>query len=113
VVEGAVEGRHRQVVAREAELRLGGQAVVLDRPLGEALALEALAVEVLVEVEQREDVVAGERVQRAPDLREVVIVVAPRPRLDPGVDDAEADRIEPVSREEGRVRPSKPAASGS
>lgn len=63
----------REVVAREAERRVG-HAAVLDRPIGRALALEQLVVLVLVEIEQRHDPVTGERRDRARDLVQVGVV---------------------------------------
>src|SRR5436190_10235136 len=51
VVEGVLESRVGEVVGRESVAWIR-QAVVLYRPVGPALALELLVVEVLVEVEQ-------------------------------------------------------------
>src|SRR5207249_3449570 len=52
VVEGAVDRRLRDVVAGKARLGLRRQAVVEYRPVRPALALEALVVHVLVEVDE-------------------------------------------------------------
>jgi hypothetical protein len=54
VIERALERWVAEVVAGEAQRRVG-QAVVLDRPVGCSLALEALVVEILVKVQQRDD----------------------------------------------------------
>src|SRR5829696_1323456 len=111
VVERPVERRHAQVVRGEALLGLGRKrARVADhRPVGQALALEALVIEVLVEVEQREDAVACERALAGRDAVDVALAIA-RPaaragelRLEPLVDHPEADRVEAVAGEEAGV----------
>ncbi len=103
VVERAQHRRHAEVVAREAELRLVRQAVVLDRPVRPALPLEALVVEVLVEVELAEDAVLREGRLARGNLIQVAVVIAPRAGLHAGVDHAKADDVEPVSLEEGGI----------
>ena len=52
VVVGAPQRAHHYVVAGEPDVRPGPEAVVLDRPVGKALAVEALVEHVLMEVEQ-------------------------------------------------------------
>ena len=103
MVEGALERGHADVVAGEAGHRLVRKAVVLDGPIGPALPLEGLVVEVLVEVEQRDDAVAAERVDRVGDARQVGVVVDAGRGLDGLVDDADADRVVALGGEEGRV----------
>ena len=103
VVEGTVDRRLRDVVAGKARLGLRRQAVVEYRPVRPALALEALVVHVLVEVEQRDDAVARQRVGGRADAVEVGVVVDTGLGLDGLVDDAEAHRVVALARQKRRV----------
>ena len=103
VVERALQRGHHEVVVREAALGLGREPVVDHRPVGPPLALEALVVEVLVEVEQRDDPVAAERVDGRADAVEVGVVVDARRGLDGLVDDPDAHGVVALGGEEGGV----------
>ena len=103
VVEGANQCGIQKVVAWESRLGDVRNAVVLNRPIRPALALEALVVHVLVEVELAVDAVAGEVRLRRGDAVQISVVVDARCRLDALVDHAEPDGVEPVPLEEGGV----------
>jgi hypothetical protein len=73
-------------------------------PVGPALALEALVVEVLVEVEQREDALLGQLVHALGDLGQVGVVVAAGGGLDALVDHAQPHGVEALAPQEAGVR---------
>src|SRR5204863_7975740 len=102
-VPGGVLAGAGEVGSREPGQRLGGSAVVEDRPRREPLAGELLGVQVLVEVEEAEDPLAGEGPLGAGDVVEVARAVTAGMGLDGLVDDAEPDRVEAVAAKELRV----------
>ena len=106
VVERPVEARVDQVVVREPGLRLRRDAVVEHLPVGPALALKALVVEVLVEVEEAEDAPVGEDGLGLRDAADVAAAVLGLARmrgwlgLEPLVDDPEPHGVEPLAAQE-------------
>ena len=113
MVVGSPQSAHHEVVAGEADVRAGAQAVVLDRPVGKALAVEALVEHVLVEVEQHGDAgLAEHRDGRARSV-EVAVVVAAGLGLERLPDDPQPQRVEALAREELGVSAPKPIAAGS
>ena len=111
VIERMLERGHSRVVGREAEVGRVWQPVILNGPAREALAVEALVVLVLVEVEQGVDAVCGERARRRSDAREVRIVVHARRRLHRPVDNPEPHDIEPIARQERRIVIAEPSSA--
>src|ERR1700731_2415002 len=75
---------------------LPGKPSLLHGPRGGALALERLIVEILMEVEQADDAVRGQRGHGLRDQVEVVVVVAERLWLPGGPDDTHPHRVEAV-----------------
>src|SRR5204862_8033501 len=78
VVEGPVEPRAGQVGGGKARHRVRRQPVGEHGPAGPALPAKLLVVEVLVEVDQREDPVAGEHTLGREQRADVVDEVAAR-----------------------------------
>ncbi len=102
VVPEAVERaarRRREIVEREAHVRQRVEAARLRRPVGEALAVVALAIQVLVEVEQHIDAARRQQLHHAVDAVEVAGVDHVRLRHHPGEQHAQAHRVEAVRRQ--------------
>jgi hypothetical protein len=112
VVEGSPEGRHGEVVEREAGRRLGGEAVVLHGPVGRTLTLEPLVVEVLMEVQQGVDALGRQQLGSLADALDVGVVVLPGRRLDRLPDQAQPYGREAVLGQEGRVVGAEPVVGG-
>ncbi len=103
VVEGAVEPRAREVGSGKARHRIGGQPIVEHRPVGPALPAELLVVEVLMEVDQREEAMAGKHLLRRAQPPHVAVHVSTRLWLKGLLDHAQPHRVESVLLQEGRV----------